>query len=290
MTVNAPRVTLVCAITLLAALAAALTAAAAPDSFRFAILGDRTGEARAGVFEQVWREAAAENLAFVIGVGDTIQGLNDATAENEWLEVERMLAPYRQVPLYLAPGNHDIWSEKSERLFRQYARHAPHYSFDYAGAHFTILDNSRSDQLAADELAFLESDLRAHAGQPLKFVVSHRPSWLLDAALGNTRFPLHQLALKYGVRYVVAGHVHQMMHMELEGVSYLSLASSGGHLRLSGKYEDGWFFGWTRVAVRGADVVMQVRELKAPHGQGRVTSPKDWGRAGLLGGPLPQRN
>lgn len=291
MTVNAPRVTvLVCAMTLLAALAAALTGAAAPDSFRFAILGDRTGEATAGVYEQVWREAAVENLAFVIGVGDTIQGLNDATAENEWLEVERMLAPYRQVPLYLAPGNHDIWSEKSERLFRQYARHAPHYSFDYAGAHFTILDNSRSDQLAADELAFLESDLRAHAGQPLKFVVSHRPSWLLDAALGNTRSPLHQLALKYGVRYVVAGHVHQMMHMELDGVEYLSLASSGGHLRLSGKYEDGWFFGWTRVAVQGADVVMQVRELKDPHGQGRVTSPKDWGRAGLLGGPLPQRN
>jgi 3',5'-cyclic-AMP phosphodiesterase len=273
---------LVCALSLAAALAAALSGTAAPDSFRFAILGDRTGEARAGVYEQVWREAAAEDLAFVIGVGDTIQGLNDATAENEWLEVERMLAAYRRIPLYLAPGNHDIWSEKSERWFRQYARRAPHYSFDYAGAHFTILDNSRSDQLAAEEIAFLESDLRAHAGQPLKFVVSHRPSWLLDAALGNTRFPLHQLALKYGVRYVVAGHVHQRMHVELEGVAYLSVASSGGHLRLTGKYEDGWFFGWTRVAVQGADVVMQVRELKAPHGQGRVTSPKDWGRAGLL--------
>jgi len=28
--------------------------AAAPDSFRFAILGDRTGEAQRGVYEQVW--------------------------------------------------------------------------------------------------------------------------------------------------------------------------------------------------------------------------------------------
>src|SRR5690242_7902200 len=107
--------------------------------FPFVILGDRTGEAVPGVYEQVWREAAAENPAFVVSVGDTIQGLNDATAEREW----RILNSYKQFPLYLAPGNHDIWSAESERLFRKYASHAPHYSFDYHQAHFTILDNSR---------------------------------------------------------------------------------------------------------------------------------------------------
>jgi Icc protein len=259
-----------------------IPAAAAPDSFRFAILGDRTGETQPGVYEQVWKEVAAENPAFVVSVGDTIQGMNDASAEAEWLEASRILKPFRSYPLYLAPGNHDIWSEASERLFRQYAAHPVHYSFDYAQAHFTVLDNSRSDELPEQELVFLEKDLKAHAGQPLKIIVSHRPSWLLNVALKNPNFALHQLARRYGVQYVIAGHIHQMLRLELEGVTYVSLASSGGHLRLSGVYEDGWFFGHALVEVHGKSVDFQIRELSPPHGDGRITKLTYWGMAGLV--------
>ena len=157
--------------------AACLAVCAAPaDNFHFVLLGDRTGEAQPGVYERVWRELAAAQPAFVLSVGDTIQGLNDATAEAEWREARRIVEPYRRIPLYLVPGNHDIWSEASERLFRQYAGRAPHYSFDSGGAHFTVLDNSRSDAWPAGELAWLEGDLREHAAAPVKFVVSHRPS------------------------------------------------------------------------------------------------------------------
>jgi 3',5'-cyclic-AMP phosphodiesterase len=253
----------------------------APDSFHFAILGDRTGEAVPGVYERAWQEVAAEHPAFVVSVGDTIQGLDDAAADAEWRQVERILDPFRRFPLYLAPGNHDIWSQLSERAFEKYAGHAPQYGFDYGPAHFTILDNSRSDQLSGDEMAFLEKDLELHKAQPLKFIVSHRPSWLINVIFGNPDFPLHQLAKKYGVRYVIAGHIHQMLHVDLDGVMYLSMGSSGGHLRASGKYEDGWFFEHTRVNVSGKDVDFQIEEMKPPYGQGRVTAAKDWGKAGL---------
>ena len=256
--------------------------AAAPDSFRFAILGDRTGEAQSGVYEQVWREVAAENPASVVSVGDTIQGMSDATAEAEWREAGRILQLFRRYPLYLAPGNHDIWSPASERLFQQHAAHPPHYSFDYGRAHFTILDNSRSEELPAQELVFLEADLKAHAGQPVKMIVMHRPSWLVDVALRNPDFALHQLARRYGVQYVVAGHVHQMLRLELEGVTYLSMPSSGGHLRLSGLYEDGWFFGHALVEVRANSIDFQIREAGPPHGRGRRTKLADWGMAGLV--------
>ena len=202
-----------------------LSGTPAPDSFRFVILGDRTGEARPGVYEQVWREVAEEDPAFVLSVGDTIQGLNDATAEAEWRAVQQILTPYKRFPLYLAPGNHDIWSEQSEKLFRQYAGRAVHYSFDHGPAHFTILDNSRSDEMPEEELAFLEKDLQAHEKQPVKFIVSHRPSWLIPAAFVNRDFPLHKLAKKYGVEYVIAGHVHQLLHVDLDGVTYLSMES-----------------------------------------------------------------
>jgi 3',5'-cyclic-AMP phosphodiesterase len=261
----------------LAALAAIFLSAAwsAPQSFGFIILGDRTGETEPGIYEQVWREAAAANPAFVVGVGDTIQGLNDAKAGAEWRSVEQLLAPWRRIPLYLAPGNHDIWSAASGRLFEQHAHHPPHYSFDYAQAHFTVLDNSRTGQFTADEMAFLESDLKAHAAQPLKFIVSHRPSWIFHAAVGDPAFPLHQLATRYGVDYIIAGHLHQMLHYRLDAIDYVSMVSSGGHLRDSKKYQDGWFFGYAAVDVHGSEVTFRIHELK-----GRVTDLNDWGPSG----------
>ena len=258
--------------------------APAPDSFRFAILGDRTGEAQRGVYEQVWKELAAESPSFVVSVGDTIQGMSDTTAEAEWQQAGRIFQLFRRYPLYLAPGNHDVWSPASERLFQQYAAHSLHYSFDYGQAHFTILDNSRSEELPARELVFLEADLKAHAGQPVKTIVMHRPSWLVDVALRNPDFALHQLARRYGVQYVVAGHVHQLLRLELEGVTYVSMPSSGGQLRLSGLYQDGWFFGHALVEVHAKSIDVQIRETGPPHGQGRMTKLTDWGVAGLVKG------
>jgi len=251
--------------------------ASSQDAFHFVILGDRTGETVDHVYEQIWAEAAKTNPAFAVTVGDTIQGGNDATADSEWREAMRIFDPYRRFPLYLTPGNHDIWSETSERLFRKYAGHPPHYSFDYGPAHFTILDNSRSDDLSADELAFLERDLEAHAAQPLKCIVSHRPSWIFNAAALNRDFPLHRLVRKYGVQYVIAGHLHELLHYKLDGVEYISMPSAGGHLRASSKYEDGWFFGFADMEVRGGRTEFRVKELG-----GRATALNDWGPSGLV--------
>ena len=256
---------------------ALLFAFLAADSFHFVILGDRTGETAPGIYQQVWKETSAENPAFVVTIGDTIQGLDDATADGEWREVQRIFN--KRFPLYLTPGNHDIWSDVSESLFGKYSGHPPHYSFDYEQAHFTILDNSRTDRFSAAELAFLEADLRAHREQPLKFVLSHRPSWIVEVLLKNPQSAFHQLVKKYAVQFVLSGHIHQMIQAQLEGITYLSMPSAGGQLRASKKYEDGWFFAHTLVDVTGTEVHFQIKEI-AP--SSRVTTPKDWGAAGLL--------
>ncbi len=251
----------------------ALGCAHAAD-FHFVILGDRTGEAQPGIYQQLWKKSAAENPAFIVTVGDTIQGLNDSTADREWREAQQIFI--KRIPLYLTPGNHDIWSDLSERLYRKYSGHPVHYSFDYEQAHFSILDNSRTEDLSAAELTWLEADLRAHEKQPLKFVFSHRPSWIIEVLLRNPHNTLHQLTKRYGVQYIVSGHVHQMIHSELEGITYLSMPSAGGHLRGSMKYEDGWFFALTRVDVSGAEAHFQIKEL-----EGRQTNLTDWGPAGI---------
>ena len=88
---------------------------------------------------------------------------------------------------------------------------------------------------------------------------------------------MHVMSKRYGVCCVIAGHVHQLIHAELDGVRYIALPSAGGHLRLSGKYEDGWFFGWTDVQIKGREVNFQVHQLDGP-----VTPITAWGRAGLV--------
>jgi Icc protein len=274
---------------LLLSLAAALVlvglaiapASIAAETFHFALLGDRTGEVQAGVYEEAWREAAAENPAFILSVGDTIQGLDDRTIDAEWQEVAEIWKPYRRFKLFLTPGNHDVWDTASAQAYEKYSHHPLHYSFDWQQAHFTILDDSETDNLRPEELEFLERDLAAHAAQTVKFIVSHRPAWLFAAVLGDSKLPLHQLALKYGVKCIIAGHIHQMLRFQLGAVTYLCLASSGGHLRNDKAYQHGWFFQHTQVNVAGQDVHFRIEELSAPFGKGRVTTPDDWGAAGL---------
>jgi predicted phosphodiesterase len=259
-------------------------AAARPEHLRFVILGDRTGEAVPGVYEAVWTEVAKEHPDFVINVGDTIQGGNDATAEGEWRAIRRFLVPYRLTPLFFVPGNHDVWSDMSAQIYQKQTKRPLHYSFDRGPAHFTVLDNSRAEALPEGELSFLRSDLEANRGRKIKFVFFHRPSWIIQVLLRNPDFPLHQIAKQYGVQYVICGHLHEMLAFDLEGVHYLSLGSSGGHLRGPKTYERGWFFQHTSVNVRDMSVHFGIKELGAPYGQGRETSIEDWGSSGLRSG------
>ncbi len=249
--------------------------------FRFVILGDRTGGAVPGVFEEAWRETDQDHPDFVISVGDTIEGGDDLTVDAEWQRILKILEPYRRFRSFLTPGNHDVWSLASARAFEKYAKHPLHYSFDYEQAHFTILDNSRSDSMPAEELAYLQKDLEAHQKQALKFVFSHRPSWILQAVLGNPDFSLQRLAKRYGVTYIIAGHLHEMLHFEIQGVTYVSMASSGGRLRATRRYEDGWFFQHTVVTVHGNTADFDIKELNPPFGHSRETKLENWGSAGL---------
>ncbi len=255
-------------------------AAFAADPFRFVIIGDRTGSLLPAVYEQVLKEASTLNPAFIVTVGDSIEGMQDILAPRQWAEWKTITAPYYKVPIYLTPGNHDVWSPLSESLYLRFSGHPLHYSFDYGNAHFTILDTSRSDLMPSSEMAFLEQDLKAHATQPVKFVITHRPSWALNIMMDNTDFAAHQLAKKYGVKYAIAGHIHGLIHAELDGINYVSVPSAAGNLRATHRYQDGWFYGYSVVDVGPNGVTWEVHELKPPHGEGRVTKLQEWGKSG----------
>jgi len=249
------------ALLLLAGLAGQPNAA----GFRFVVLGDRTGDANQAIYEQVWRDVQAEHPAFVLNVGDTIQGGNDETAQAEW----DALRPVWSLPQYFTPGNHDIWSDASRKIYVRVTKHPASYGFDFQGAHFTVLDNSGSLNLSDEQMAFLESDLARNRAKSPKFVSFHEPFWLLPLKFQSGEFPFHQIARKYGVAAVFSGHGHQFVRLERDGIVYLEAGSSGARLKGQG-FALGWFFGNTVVDVSGGSVRIDIRETGPPFGEGRA--------------------
>lgn len=251
--------------------------APAQDTIRIGVLGDRTGETVAGVYPEVWRQLTAHKPDVILSVGDSIQGEKDSATENQWREWTALTDPWRSFTLLLTPGNHDVWSDASAAAWRKHTKRELHYSYDQGPVHIAVLDNSRTDELSAGELAFLEADLKAHAAQPWKIIVSHRPSWLFDVLGRNKDAGLHRLAKTYGVQYVLAGHIHEMLHFSFDGVEYVSMMSSGGHLRSTHKYEDGWFFGYGLIEITGDKLTFRINEIRAPlMGEGRQTTLDQW--------------
>ncbi len=273
---------------LLAVLAVCLLAAAwsweaprqAVNDFHFSILGDRTGNAAPEVYGRIWREIDLLGPAFVINVGDTIQGGDDQRAEADWQKVLPTLERYKRYPLYLIPGNHDVWSEHSEHLFERYSGRATHYSFTYQNAHFTILDNSRTTILSDEQHEFLVRDLRAHRNRRPKFVFFHKPYWLVPLRLSSGEFQLHKIARELGVDYVISGHTHNFARLTRDGVTYIVVGSSGANLAryLSdpANFSRGFFYHHVWVHVQGDQARFTVKELSGAGGQGRMFRAEDW--------------
>jgi len=250
------------------ALFAALFAAAQPkNDFRFCVLGDRTGDAQPGVYERVWRDVTGLHPDFVINAGDTIEGGNDATAEAEWRALRPLWSRYRG-GVYFTPGNHDIWSRLSRQIYERETGRPAFYSFDYQSAHFTVLDNSETEDLSESQMEFLAHDLEAHKNNDPKFVLFHKPFWLIPVKFHSSQFPFHQLLKKYGVQYVISGHAHHFGSTLDDGIVCIEAGSSAGKLKGHG-FESGWFFGFVDARVSGSQVKMTAHELGSPFGEGR---------------------
>ena len=263
-------------VTLLFAAVIGLRALAEPkNDFRFSIVGDRTGTAMPEIYGRIWREIDLMHPDFAINVGDTIEGGKDELAESQWQDLRPVWQRYGHFPLYFTPGNHDIWSERSLEVYQKETGRPSYYSFNYQDAHVTVLDNSRSLDLTDSQLKFLEDDLKANQERRPKFVFFHKPYWIAFLKLGSGEFPLHQLAKKYGVGYVISGHGHQFVRLSRDGIVYMEVGSSGGQMKGEG-FEKGFFYHHVWGLVKGSKVELSVKELDGPAGKGRMFRAEDW--------------
>lgn len=249
------------AVFLLVISSCATVAAQSEAVFRFAILGDRTGGHVPGVFPRVVDEIKLVNPDIVLTVGDHIEGYQDdmAPARAEW----DSLLPHLDrlgAPIYMTPGNHDIWSDESEELYREKTGRPPYYSFDHRNTHFVILDNSRieswSDISEAQRL-WLVADLEGSRDAENVFIFFHKPLWAFTLGRGEPD-PLHEIFLAYGVDAVFSGHFHEYFSANYDGIEYTAIGSSGGAITrveqqpvARGEF---FQFGWVTVSSPGYEL------------------------------------
>jgi 3',5'-cyclic AMP phosphodiesterase CpdA len=278
---------------LIASLAAVLVLAAAfasggftqqVNDFHFSLIGDRTGGAEPQIFGRVWYEVDLLHPDLIVTVGDTIEGGNDTRAVQEWTDLRPVWKRYSHYPIYFTAGNHDIWSGESRRLYEQETGRPAFYSFNYQNMHITILDNTRTRDLSEEQLQFLEEDLKANAARQPKMVVFHKPFWIQDIRERGTDFPLHKIAKKHGVEYIVSGHGHEFVRIVRDGIAYMEVGSSGGNmrgkLRVGKGFRDGAFYHHVWAHVKGNKIHFTVKEIGGSMGQGRMFRAEDWDENG----------
>jgi calcineurin-like phosphoesterase family protein len=200
---------------------------------------------------------------FVLWSGDTVYGYCDTRAELE-AEYDAFFAVAARggVPLYNAPGNHEIHSGQScpgtatdalcgppcsEEVFEK--RFGRLYgSFDYGGLHFIALDTDvpgHPDEISGAQLEWLKKDLEDNRKARAIFLFCHTefysspkidpPAGLSHPAVFD-RIALHELFRRYPVRAVFAGHEHLYWREPAEnhdGIEYFVVGGGGAPLYAS---------------------------------------------------------
>jgi hypothetical protein len=229
--------------------------------FTFAVLGDRTGGAVEGVFEQVVRDVEFLNPDLVLTVGDHIEGYlpDSAAIEAEWDYVvgllDGMAIPYR-----LTPGNHDIWDARSRRIYAKRFG-SPDAAFVHMNSLFVILDVSmeyKAEGLPAERTQWLEQELSKAKNHTHTFVFYHKPFWCEDFSFERQNL-LHDVFVRHGVDAVFTGHYHRHFYTERDGIRYFGVSSSGGSVGYGGR-EVGAFYSYLLARVEGEDLEVRVLE------------------------------
>lgn len=111
-----------------------------PDNFHFAIVGDRTGGHRPGVFEHAMQQINWMQPEFVINVGDLVEGYthDEAQMNKEWQEVNGMIDSL-QMPFFYVVGNHDLSNDAMAQFWRTHLG-ADYYHFVYKNVLFLALN------------------------------------------------------------------------------------------------------------------------------------------------------
>ncbi|GAG02856.1 unnamed protein product, partial [marine sediment metagenome] len=202
--------------------------------FRFAAVGDPQFGFGGGGLEYdaeklriAIREINDSGAALSILLGDYAHKAEETRESFELLaKVTKRLAG----PCHAVRGNHDPVD-----LYRKHVQKKLDYSFKHKGVRFVMIDAPGKVGLSADQLSWIESELREadRAGEEI-IVCSHVSAWESNERgrsaynrIGPGSDRLRALLAKYRVLLYLSGHYHRgFWHHEEKGTHFLILGGT----------------------------------------------------------------
>ncbi len=234
------------------------------SSFTFAIISDLNGGEREGIFEVAVQQLNLLQPAFILSVGDLVDGSEDVEEIKKQYNSFDERAAKANAPVFHVGGNHDLTNNAMRDFWKErYGSH--YYHFIYQNVLFLLLDTEDYDeafrqkihQAREEAIAILDGDhpedypsteyfnlperktgkieeaqnayfekvIADHPNVRWTFVLMHKPVWQREGA-GN----LSRIEKALGSRdfTVINGHFHSYSHTMHNGHDYIMLGTTGG--------------------------------------------------------------
>ncbi|MFB3825973.1 MAG: metallophosphoesterase [Bryobacteraceae bacterium] len=203
--------------------------------FEFVVFGDT--RTRHDLHRRVVQAIAAVNPDFVLHTGDLVTDGYDMAQWPVFFGIEREML--RKTVFFPVLGNHE---RNNARFHEFFDVTTPYYSFDWGGAHFTLLNsdvanvslnNAARDRFWSQQVRWMEEDLARNQKAPSRFVVMHHPpftAYQKASHMSKEALSLVPLFEKYKVSAVLSGHDHTYQHHVKNGVHYVITGGGGAPL------------------------------------------------------------
>ncbi len=210
------------------------TALAAEDDFFFVQLSDThwgfTGPAVNPDSTGTLKKAveAVNNLKiqpdFIVFTGDLSHVTDDESERRARLSQFRdIVSQLKLKNIRFMPGEHDAGLDEG-KAYKEFFGET-HYTFDYKGVHFIVLDNvsDPTSSLGDGQLEWLDADLKKQKKDSRVVVFTHRPlydlypDWDWYTRDGAKAI---ELLMPYSNVVVFHGHIHQEFHHQTGPIAY----------------------------------------------------------------------
>lgn len=231
-----------------------LDASNAKDTFRFAIVTDRTGGMRSGVFESAVTKLNLLQPEFVVSVGDLIDGYTEdrELLQRQWDEFDAVVNDL-EAPFFYVPGNHDITNGTMREVWHE--RYGPsRYAFVYQDVLFVCLDSMDGGmhQISSNQVQWLKAILDTHRDVHWTLLFLHTPLWdQADEGLSGSWGEVMKVLGKRNYT-AFAGHYHRYTKHVRNDRKHFTLATTGGGSFLRGpRYGEFDHVVWVTMSPRG---------------------------------------
>lgn len=210
-----------------------------PEEFHFAVIGDRTGGERKGVFEKTRDTLNLLRPEFTMSVGDILECASSVKLETQWKALRENFIDKLDMPFFNVIGNHDVWTgftgmtPRRRESIDEWVKNCgtnTYYSFVYKGCHFVCFNTMEKhdyfpprEPIPENQISWALAEMEKHGDARWHFLFMHKPlDWTSDRWLA---FERKINRFNYSV---FCGDWHNFCTATRHGKKYYMLGTCGG--------------------------------------------------------------